>query len=155
MTRFARSTKGPARSVDALLHARWRVGLHGSLELRLSPRAGTRDRLAAAPSLLEAGVEAVLEVTLEAKSVLDTARWTLLGTLQETDCETRFTVDSVVEAENGSLRTAPEALLGATLTLCEPSDGSADDAALLLTDLPQRLGLMGGTYVLESIRACF
>lgn len=155
MTRIARSANAPARSVDALLHARWRVGLQGSLELSLSPHPGTHDGLSAAPSLLKSAIETTIETTVEATVVLDTARWTLLGTLQETDCETLFTVRSAVAAENGDLRAAPDALLGATVTLCEPFDRSAGDTALLLTDLPQRLGLMGGTYVLESIRARF
>jgi hypothetical protein len=43
------------------------------------------------------------------------------------------------------------ALIGAAITLCDP----ASSAPLLLTDLPLRLGLKGGTYVLESIRSRF
>jgi hypothetical protein len=83
--------------------------------------------------------------------VLDTVRWLLRGTVDESAHEVRFTVRSALEAENGGDRAEPEALVGATITLCTASA----DGALLLTDVPQRLGLKGGTYVLASIRSRF
>ena len=146
MTRVARSTSASARRVDSVLHARWRVGLCGSLELTIAPAVGVQgDGLAVASVVL----------TSAPALVLGASRWTLLGALEESGLEAVFVVHSVTQAENG----APEAascplegfLEGSTVTVCDPSS----DSPLVLTDLPQRLGLKGGTYVLESIHARF
>ena len=142
MTRVARSTSASARRVDSVLHARWRVGLCGSLELTIAPAVGVQgDGLAVASVVL----------TSAPALVLGASRWTLLGALEESGLEAVFVVHSVTQAENGAPEAASCPLEGSTVTVCDPSS----DSPLVLTDLPQRLGLKGGTYVLESIHARF
>lgn len=153
MTRIAPTRSTEVRADDVLVDARWRVGVRGSMTLSIVP----------GPE--RGAVTAVL--------VLGSERVVLAGRSEESDLEVRFTFEAVPERQedpatqiartddpkasrpNGPLPAANRRnlrrLSGFKASVCHGAsvDGGAP---LFLTDLAQRLDLMGGTYVLESIR---
>jgi len=143
MTRIAPTRSTPVRTDDVLLDARWRLGVRGSMTLSILP----------GPE--RGAVTAVV--------VLGAERVIMAGRSEESDLESRFTFQALSEhgddegvtagggedgrAERRNLRR----LSGFTASISHGAIANGG-APLLLTDLPSRLSLMGGTYVLESIR---
>lgn len=143
MTRIAPTRSTPVRTDDVLLDARWRLGVRGSLSLSVLP----------GPE--RGAVTAVV--------VLGSERVILAGRSEDSDLESRFTFQALSEhgdddgvtqiggesgrAERRNLRR----LSGFTASISHTAT-TGDGAPIVLTDLPSQLCLMGGTYVLESIR---
>jgi hypothetical protein len=135
MTRMAPTPRTTSRNASVELSAsthavsaRWRLGLRGTLTLVISD-AG-RDGVARATASIMRSPDAAARV-VELRAHLDAS-----------ECgatETRWTLTSIDRDTPISARAA----LVRTATL--------DAGHLLLTDLPEALGLQGGTYVLESL----
>lgn len=151
MTRVATGSSTSIRAVETLAEARWRVGVRGSLSLSISH--GTSDD------------------TVVTLVVLGSERFVLEGRMDESAWEVRFAFPGspgqspsaarrgVGEPpENPPASRGPRRVElvteGLSVSFCANPAGSGADR-VLLTDLPARLGLMGGTYVLESIRTGF
>jgi|GEM_PF-1784228 len=151
MTRIAPRSSAGLQASQCLVEARWRVGVRGSLSV----------------TVLQ-GPEADSAVAIV---VLGSDRVVLAGEIEDSAREVRFafsapSIDSPLSLAEGvdgmpenhsSLRSQsrPAARLDRfALALC-PSPAPSESDRLLLTDLPTRLGLLGGTYVLDSIRAGF
>ena len=153
MTRIAPTRSSDIRANDALVDARWRIGVRGSMALSILP----------GPE--RGAVTAIL--------MLGSERVVIAGRAEESDLEVRFAFEAVPEREEDSgagiaqigepkasrLSGSPDAagrpnlrrLSGFKASVCH--NASAESGApLFLTDLPHRLGLKGGTYVLDSIR---
>lgn len=147
MTRIAPRSSPSMQASQSLLDARWRVGVRGSLTLAV---------------LQGAHAEAAIAVV-----VLGSERFVLEGTVEDSGREVHFaffadsdhsptsaTVAPVVMPENPSDTGSQRLLVAFRVDLC-PNPSVSESGRILLTDLPTRLGLLGGTYVLESIRAGF
>ena len=123
MTRLAPSA--PPQSEDgtpALLHAAWRVGARGSLSLCLHEQTTN-------------GIEGVVTITSD-----DAASSTMRMCVQA--------VNAVFAYERAFAFVCDDSALRFTVTIVTLDSGQP----LLLTDLPTQLGLMGGTYTVDSIR---
>lgn len=143
MTRIAPTRSTEVRADDVLVDARWRVGVRGSMTLSIVPGP----ERGAVTAIVVLGAERVI----------------VAGRSEESELESRFTFQAlsehgvgdevtgagaeVVRAERRNLRR----LSGFTASI-NLSVNASGGLPLFLTDLPTRLGLMGGTYVLESIR---
>ena len=127
MTRVAGSAAAHAPVHRARIDARWRVGVRGQLHLRV--RSGPRPE------------QLVAEVSL------GHFRWLFSGTCTVSMHEFRCEFVEVGAPENEGQPSAGSC----TVALCTREGAEA----LLITNLPERLGIKGGTYVLESIRVDF
>lgn len=147
MTRVAPGSSASIRAAQSLLEARWRVGARGSLALGISQGAHS---------------DSVVAVV-----VLGSERFVLEGQMAESLREVRFSFAAASGGaqsaargiggeppENSLASRGPRHIDGFTAALCASPSASESDR-VLLTDLPTRLGLIGGTYVLESIRSGF
>ncbi|MEY2715715.1 MAG: hypothetical protein RIT24_2058 [Planctomycetota bacterium] len=152
MTRIAPTRSSEIRANDALVDARWRIRVRDAMALSILP----------GPE--RGAVTAIL--------MLGSERVVIAGRAEESDLEVRFTFEAVPEladdsaagvAQIGDARASRlseyrpaedrpnlRRLSGfrASVSHGAPAD---NEAPLFLTDLPHKLGLMGGTYVLDSI----
>ena len=152
MTRIAPRSSPSMQASQSLLDARWRVGVRGSLALTVLPGADAESAIAVV--------------------VIGSERFVLDGQTDDSGREVRFAFSVGSDARTAPYASADGAMPenpmpensadphrqtqfdGFTLALC-PNPSASESGRVLLTDLPTRLGLMGGTYVLESIRAGF
>lgn len=127
-TATSRTAAVELRTGTHVVSARWRLGLRGTLTLEVH----------------DVGRDGVARATASIARSRDTGARVveLRAQLDATECggaELRWTLTSISE---GSPISARAALVRAS---------SLDAAPLLVTDLPEALGLQGGTYVLESL----
>ena len=147
MTRMAPRSSAGLHARQGLLDVRWRVGVRGSLTLTVLP-----------------GAEAESAVAI---IVFGSDRFVLAGKVDDDAREVRFAFSVTSEdcrltddapclgmPENPVASGRLECFDGFKLAVCV-HPGAPESDRLLLTDLPTQLGLMGGTYVLESIRTGF
>ena len=107
----------------------------GSTDMLLSARwrVGLRGHMSL---MIQPGV-AELTLTKDPESVDAGANWT------------RSLVCTFAESRDERLVTLTSAADGLCVTLALPN--GVDGSTLLITDLPERIGLRGGTYVLEQL----
>jgi len=131
MTRLARNAP-PSRPAEHgfALHVRWRVGARGLLTL-----------------VIRDATSASAEVTLSADAAAPSVRRWSMAIVAPAPRRDRDAGQDRDECRY-ALRSGDGAV-SAQVTIVP----TADTGALLLTDLPARLGLMGGTYVVESLHA--
>ncbi len=143
MTRIAPTRSTEIRADDVLVDACWRVGVRGSMTLSILPGP----ERGAVTAVIVLGAERVIVAGRSEESELE-SRFTFQALSEHgSDDEVNRTGTEVVRAERRNLRR----LSGFTASI-HLSVNANGGSPLFLTDLPTRLGLMGGTYVLESIR---
>ena len=147
MTRMAPRSSAGLHASQSLLDVRWRVGVRGSLTLTVLPGGDAESAVAII--------------------VFGSDRFVLAGKVDDATREVRFAFSATSDGrritEDHDCHGMPENPVtsgrqacfdGFNLAVCA-NPGAPEPDRLLLTDLPTQLGLMGGTYVLESIRAGF
>ena len=143
MTRIAPTRSTEIRADDVLVDACWRVCVRGSMTLSILPGP----ERGAVTAVIVLGAERVIVAGRSEESELE-SRFTFQALSEHgSDDEVNRTGTEVVRAERRNLRRLSG--FTASINLSVNTNGGLP---LVLTDLPTRLGLMGGTYVLESIR---
>ena len=130
MTQFARRTAATGSDSSVVLAAQWRVGVRGSLRLTVQR---TDD---------DGAVRACVE--LDARRRVSAV---LSGAAVDSEGELRLVLAPAAAGDTDN--TALDGHHPCVIAVCAV-DGAAP---VLITDLPARIGLGGGTYVLESLQA--
>jgi hypothetical protein len=162
MTRLARNAPAARPTEHGFaLHVRWRVGARGLLTLVVRNAASTSAEVtlsadAATPSVRRWTMSLVPPASPIAPGSRASARSDVghfAGSVHNGNEDRQHGTDRSRGAgvEHGELNYAlrsSDGSVSAQVTIVH----TADAGALLLTDLPERLGLMGGTYVVESLQ---
>lgn len=159
MTRLARNAPAARPTEQGFaLHVRWRVGARGLLTLVVREAASesaevTLSADAPTPSVRRWTMSLVSPIAPRSRASVRHDGGNMAGDGHGGNAARQPGTDRSRGAgvEHGELNYAlrsSDGTVSAQVTIVH----TADAGALLLTDLPERLGLMGGTYVVESLQ---